>query len=222
MTRRDTIRSGFTIFELMLGMIVTALIAGAAASLLAATAQGWKQSEDAGSASNRVIMTHLRLQKVLRAAKQLGACRSGAIEGTDSAALLIWKADTNLDNKVQFSELALLEHDPGDGKLRCYEVSYPASWTTAQKTAADTPALADDEIYNDASIDSFKAAAYVEATAIAEGISGAEFHKYDGASVTHPRLEYVLNFASGSSTETEYGAVASRSPSTLPTSQGGP
>ena len=125
-------RRGFTVFELMLGMIVTSLVLGASAALLSAVAQGWTQSESAGNGSNRVAMTHIRLQRVLRAAKQLGACRPGSIEGTDSAALLIWKGDANLDNKVQFSELALLEHTPGDGKLRCYEVNYTNSWTDAQ------------------------------------------------------------------------------------------
>jgi hypothetical protein len=206
------------VFELMLGMIVTSLVVGATAALLSAVAHGWTASESAGNGSNRVAMAHIRLQRALRAAKQLGAVRTGSIEGTDSAALLIWKGDANLDNKVQFSELALLEHDPGDGKLRYYEVNYPNNWTDAQKTAADTPDLADDDIYDDSSIDSFKAGTYVEATVLVEYVSGAEFHKYDGASVTRPRFEYLLNFTSGSTTETEYGSVTSRAPTTLPSS----
>jgi type II secretory pathway pseudopilin PulG len=213
---------GFTLFELMLGMMITALITGAVAALLAAVAQGWQQSGEASNSSNIVMMTHLRLQKVVRAAKQLGAVRTGSIEGTDVADVLIWKADTNLDNQVQFSELALLEHTPADGKIRCYEVNYPSDWDDSQKTAADTPALADDVIYDDDSIDSFKAAAYVQATVLASGISGAEFHKYDGSGVKRPRFEYLLNFGSGSGIETEYGSIAVRTPATLPASQGGP
>ena len=203
-------------------MIVTALVTGAVAALLSAVAQGWQQSGESSNSSNIVMQTHLRLQKVIRAAKQLGACRSGSIEGTASASLLIWKADTNLDNKVQFSELGLLQHDPADGKLRYYEVNYPSGWTAAQKTAADTPNLANDAIYDDASIDSFKTLSYVSASVLSRGISGAEFHEYDGASVTRPRFEYLLNFGSGSSIETEYGSVASRTLATLLTSQGGP
>jgi len=214
-------RRGFTIFELMLGMIVTALVTAATAALLSAVAQGWKQSNDAGNGSNIVIQTHLRLQKVIRAAKQLGAVRTGSIEGTNSADVLIWKADTNQDNQVQVSELALLEHTPSDKKLRYYEVVYPSGWTQTQKTAADTPPLANDEIYDDASIDSFKALTYVQATVLSSGISGAEFHKYDSASYTRPTFDYLLNFSSGGATQTEYGTIAVRTPSTLPTSQGG-
>jgi hypothetical protein len=219
--RRTISRRAFTLFELMIGMLVTSLVVGAAAALMSAVAQGWTQSEASGYGSNRVTMTHVRLQRILRAAKQLGAVRSGAIEGTSPADILIWKEDTNLDNKVQFSELALLEHTPADGKLRYYEVNYPSSWTNAQKTAADTPSLADDDIYNDASIDSFKSAAYVESTVLAEHISGAEFSKYDSSSSIRPRFEYLLNFNASGVSETEYGSVSSRAAATRPSSQGG-
>jgi hypothetical protein len=223
-------RRGFTLFELMLGMLVTSLVIGASAALLSAVAQGWTQSEAAGNSTNRVAMTHIRLQRILRAAKQLGAWRAGSIEGTGSASLLIWKGDANLDGRVQFSEVALLEFDPADGKLRYYEVNYPTAWTDAQKTAADTPNLADDEIYDRNGqpdpIVAFKGADYVpppdQATVVAKGISGAEFHKYDSTSTTRPRFEYLLNFTSSDgSIETEYGAVSSRTAATLPSGQTG-
>ena len=228
--RRTSSRCGFTVIELMLGMIVTSLVLGASAALLSAVAAGWTQSEAAGNSSNRVAMTHLRLQRILRSAKQLGAYRAGSIEGTSSASVLIWKEDENLDGKIQFSEVALIEFDPADGKLRYYEVNYPSSWTDAQKTAADTPAMADDEIYDRDSqpdpIEEFKSAAYVptpdQAMVLAQGISGAEFHKYDSTSTTRPRFEYLLNFAAtDGTTETEYGAVTSRTATTLPAGQTG-
>ena len=211
----------------MLGMIVTALVTGAIAAMLSAVAQGWTQSNAAGNSSNRVMMTHLRIQNVLRGVKQLGACRPGTLEGTEAACVLIWKADTNLDYKVQFSELAMLELTPSDGKLRYYEVNYPSSWNSGQVTAADTPALASDDIYRDdvdadppdSAIEDFRDAEYVTATVLAEGISGGEFHKYDGYTTARPRFEYLLNFTTGSTTETEYGSVAVRTPATLPSSK---
>jgi prepilin-type N-terminal cleavage/methylation domain-containing protein len=228
--RRTISPCGFTLVELMIGMLVTSLVVGATAALMSAVAQGWTQSESVGNSSNRVAMTHIRLQRILRSARQLGAYRTGSIEGTSSASVLIWKGDANLDGKIQFSEIALLEFDPSDGKLRYYEVNYPGEWTEAQKAAADTPDMDDDEIYDrDAQpdpIDSFKAAAYVpspdHAMVLAQGISGAEFHKYDSSSTTRPRFEYLLNFTSSNgSTETEYGTVTSRTATTLPAGQNG-
>jgi type II secretory pathway pseudopilin PulG len=214
-------RGGFTLMELVIGMMVTALVTAASAALLSAVAQGWTQSDTAQDNSLAIIQTHMRLQRVLRSAKQLGLCKTGAIEGSSAASILIWKGDANLDSQVQFSELALLEHDPADGVIRYYEVVYPSNWTVAQQAAADTPALANDEIYDESAIDSFKAIAYVQATVLARGVTGAEFHRYDSSTTVRPSLDYVLKFpgSNGSDARLEYGSVTVRTPSTLPSSQ---
>src|SRR5437867_13274754 len=65
---------GFTLVELMIGMIVTALVTGAAAALLSAVAQGWKQSGESSNSSNIVMQTPMRLQTVIGAATRLAAC----------------------------------------------------------------------------------------------------------------------------------------------------
>jgi prepilin-type N-terminal cleavage/methylation domain-containing protein len=212
-------RRGFTLMELTIGMMVTAMVAGASAALLSAVGQGWTQSDSTQDNSLNIVQTHLRIQRVLRGAKQLGLCHAGAIEGSSSAAILIWKADTNLDSQMQFSELALLEHDPADGIIRYYEVVYPSNWTPAQKTAADTPALANDEIYDEGAIDAFKAISYVHATILARGVTGAEFHSFDSSTSLRPSLDYVLKFPNGTDFRLEYGSAAVRTPSTLPSSQ---
>ena len=51
------------------------------------------------------------------------------------------------------------------------------------------------------SIDSFKLLTYCRGTVLSTGISGAEFTKYDGASITRPRFEYLLNFTSSGTTD---------------------
>ena len=50
----------------------------------------------------------------------------------------------------------------------------------------------------------------------AEGIGGMEFRVYDSSTTTRPRLEYLINFMTGSNAETEYGAVTLRTPATRP------
>jgi len=212
--------AGFTLMELMIGMMVTALVTAASAALLSAVGQGWKQSDSTQDDSLSIVQAHLRLQRVLRGAKQIGLCHSGSIEGSSSAAVLIWKADTNLDSQMQFSELALIEHNPSDGIIRYYEVVYPSNWTPAQKAAADTPALANDNIYDETAIDSFKAISYVQSTILARGITGVEFHRYDDGNTVRPTVDYVLKFPlSGGDSRLEYGSAAVRTPSTLPSSQ---
>jgi type II secretory pathway pseudopilin PulG len=225
--RATRARCGFTLIELMLGMVVTTLVMAAIGGVMTAVARGWSQSEDTQATSNITSQTHLRLQRILKAAKQLGACRPGALDGTaaQSAALMIWKADANADGKVQFSELGLIAYEPGatadSSEIRYYEVAYPSTWTLAQKQTADTPALANDEIYKDSDITTFRTMANVRSTVLARSIAGTEFHRADGATVVRPTFEYLLNFQKGSTTELEYGTVAVRTPTTLPASQGG-
>src|SRR5262249_21866611 len=94
-SRLSRSRAGFTLFELVLGMMIPALVTAPSAALLSAVAQGWKASDSSSDNSLTIMQTHQRLQRVLRAAKQIGACRTGAIEGSSSGCVLLWKADTN-------------------------------------------------------------------------------------------------------------------------------
>jgi hypothetical protein len=216
--------AGFTLMELTVGMIVTGLVVMAISALLSAVAQGWEQSGEAQVTSTYRVQTTARMQKVLRGARQLGAVRTGSTDGSLAAgAVMLWAADDNLDNKVQFSELALLVHEGGVGTplgyIAYYDVSYPSSWTAAQKTAADTPALADDEIYNAANIDTFRTLANVNKTILVTNVMGAEFKKIDGVDVTRPTLDYTLKVVKSGLIEFEYGSVSSRTPTTIPVSQ---
>jgi hypothetical protein len=217
-------RAAFTLMELVLGMIVTGLVMTAVSALLSAVAQGWEQSGDAQASSTYRVQAHARVQKILKGAKQIGAVRAGSIDGSyQPAGVMLWAGDANGDNKVQFSELGLMVHEGGvgtsSGYVAYYDVSYPAAWTAAQKTAADTPALADDEIYEDSNIDTFRSLANVRMTLLASNVVGAVFTRTDGVNVVRPTLDYTLKFEKNDTTELEYGAVALRTPTTLPTSQ---
>jgi len=205
---RFQLRSAFTLVELMCGLVVTALIMAAVSGLLTAVAQGWKQSAAIQASTNVTSLTHLRLQRQLKAARLLGACRSGALDNTaaQEAAILFWKGDANLDNKIQFSELALLEYhssgDPNDAQtVRLYQVVWPTGWQAAQKASNDTTIANNNEIFDDGEIATFKAMTYVTYSVIARHIQGAEFHKYDGSTTIRPRLDYMLVYTSG---ETEF------------------
>jgi hypothetical protein len=223
--RPRTRAAGFTLMELTLGMIVTGLVMIAVSALLSAVAQGWTQSGQTQVNSTYRVQAHARMQKILKGAKQIGAVRNGSIDGNLAAAgVMLWASDANLDNKVQFSELGLLVHEgpvgTTGGYIAYYDVSYPSTWTAAQKTTADTPALADDEIYNNSNIDTFRSLAYVRKTVLATNVVGAVFTKTDSVNVTRPTLDYTLKFDKvDADTDLEYGSVALRTPTTLPVSQ---
>jgi type II secretory pathway component PulJ len=224
-------RGAFTLLELMLGMLVTALVMTALAALLGAVSQGWQQSGDAQAQSNVVVQTHVRMQRLLKGVRQIGAYRGGSIDGTavEQAAALLWTQDANGDYQIQLSEMALLEAEMSGEVQNCtikyYTLAYPANWTVEQKNTEDGTAVTDAELYDAASIDWFRSivqgSPYGRATVVARNVVGSEFRKTDGTAVTRPTFNYLLNIQRGDAPETEYGSVTVRTPTTLPAGQNG-
>jgi len=214
-------RGAFTLMELVMGMIVTGLVMSAVAALLSAVAMGWDQSGRTQADSVQRVQAHARVQRILKGVRQLGAVRPGSINGSAAqpAAVMIWKADANGDNKVQFSELALLVHE--SPHVTFYDVAFPSSWSAAQCAAYDNapPELTQDDVYKSTSIDDFRRLTYVRQQRVATNIVGAAFTRTDGAAVTRPSLDYVLKFDKDGEVHVEYGTTAVRTPTTLPVSQ---
>jgi hypothetical protein len=204
--------------------VVIALILGAVAGVLTAVARGWTESEQTQAATSIATQTNLRLQKVLRTARQLGAYQVGSIDGSATgAAIMIWKGDVNDDGQVQFSELALIEHqpsgDPLNAKLVYWDVEFPTNWTATQKQNADST-LSKDSMYDATTFSTFKSMANVTSTTLANRVEGAVFKRIDSSTTVRPMLEYRLRFrlADGSAQDI-YGTTAVRPPATLPASQ---
>ena len=222
-------RRGFTFVELVLGMLVTTLVMGAVAALMSAVAQGWTQSAAVTMTATADAQVHLRLQKILRAARQLGYLRTGALDGSSAAqaAVLIWKGDANLDGVPQYSELAILEYYPSNAAadastIREYQIVWPSSFTAAQKTANDTNVDSADNynaLYGVTLYNALMARPYLAYTIITRNVVGAEFHRIDNANRVRPALEYLVTLQHGTATDTEYGTVAERAPTTLPVAQ---
>ncbi len=216
-------RRGFTFVEMVIGMVVMAMVMGALAAVLSAVAQGWKQSGTVQASTSITSLSHLRLQRDVKPVHLIGAVRTGNTSGQNAAALL-WKADANYDWQVQFSEMALLEYHPSTdatdpNTLRLYQVTWPTGWTPAQQQAADTTLSSTDQIYQDSQIDLFKTLQYVSYVVLARDVTACTINKNDSASTTRPSLDYKITITRGTTSETDLGTVAVRSPSTLPVSQ---
>jgi type II secretory pathway pseudopilin PulG len=204
---------GFTLIELILGMLVTTLVMGAMSAFMLAVGRGWTASDSTQATTNITAQAQLRIQRLLRQARQIGAVRTGALDGsaTSNAAVLYWKGDANSDNKIQHSELALLEYhptaDPNDPQtLRLYQAVLPNG-------TPDTTITDDNEIFTDAEITTFHSFSYVSYTVVARKVNGVEFHKDDATTMPRPTLDYLIVFPSG---ETEFGTVSPRGVNVLP------
>ena len=206
-------------------MAVTVMVVAAAAGVMTAVGRGWQQTESVQLTSSVSTMSALRVQEILRSAKQLGTVHTGSITGypTQGAAVMMWKGDYNSDGKVQFSELAMLEHQPNidgtKGTIVYWDVCFPSSWSSSQKSAADST-MADDCMYGTTVIEDFKSMANVRSTTKASGVAGAVFKKIDSSATVRPQFEYRLKFQRSDGTTTlEYGTVTIRTPATMPAGQ---
>ncbi len=79
--------------------------------------------------------------------------------------------------------------------------------------------LADDAIYSDSEIDTFKAMSNVAATPEVTGLTAVQFHRIDSASTVRPALEYVLTFEEDGESIVKYGRTTCRDAAELPASQ---
>jgi hypothetical protein len=217
-------------------MMVTALVLAAIGGLMTSVARGWQQSTSTQDDANSTFILHLRMERLFRTARQLGAYRVGTIEGGggEESAILFWKGDANGDGVMNYSEVALLEHHTGatraDDQLCLYQIQFPSNMTQAAKDAWDAPDPSEstDWIYDkngNSAIDEFKNLQYFNPTPtiLARYVTGCECHVSDGSSVARPVFSYLVNLQKdgSQSTETEYGTVALRDPAALPSSQGG-
>jgi len=110
-------RAGTTLVEVLLALTVTSLVAAAVAALLFSTSYGTSSHDDMRDVlvSNEVAAT--RLGAALRASKMVLA------KGDNY--LVLWMADTEVNDEPDLSELRRVERDPATNELRSYRA--PAS-----------------------------------------------------------------------------------------------
>ena len=200
-----TARRGFTLVELCMGLVVTMLVAGALSAFAYATGEGWAHSESSQSlfvAGNQVTA---RIQKIISLSRQVGLVRLGSADGSATgAAIMLWKADTNNDSKISFSEVALIQHNTSTGELWYYEANPP--------TAADDWLASTNFITNSSAPETFKALTYVSGKKLAKNVRGAQFVVMNsGSHSQRPIFEFTLNFTRGTFASTLYGTATVRS-----------
>jgi Tfp pilus assembly protein PilW len=223
--RNIRLRAGLTFVELMIGLVITSMVAAAVGAVMVSTGQGWTASQTSQQNSALTSQSILRIQKILRSAKQIGTTRTGSISSNpaQTAAVMLWKGDVNSDGKIQFSELAMIEHhydsaDADNCTILYWDVSFPSAWTTAAKQAADST-MADNCIYDANVIETFKTMANVHSTVSATNVINAQFKRIDSSSKVRPLFEYAFKFQRDGVTTIKYGTTTLRTPTTMPAGQ---
>ncbi len=106
---------GFTLIELMVGLMISAIIMSAVASFAYAFSTGNESTKNISEKQAQVRIATLRIAELIKHCKLI--CSASSTE------LAIWRADDNDDNQINAGELVYLEMGNGKDYVRLLEFS---------------------------------------------------------------------------------------------------
>lgn len=212
------LRSGLTLAELVLGMLVVALVGAAVSAVAMAVSTSWQQSQVGSGTTLSETRAGNYIEHVLRGSLAIGTWRAGSVDSpaaSTSALAMIWRGDRNGDRCIQVEELALIQHDVVNSQLILYAADYP----DAASRAAYNATLANSFLTDPTAAESFKSKAFIVPQTIARRVTGAQFNVINRDSTTvRPTLEFILKHqsADGTTSTVQYGSASLRSAATQP------
>jgi Tfp pilus assembly protein FimT len=223
---RSISRDGFTLAELVVGLMITALVGAGVLAISTAVAAGWKATEASQHEQMATARTMRVVQGLVRQSRLTGYWQAGSLDTVTSspATLMIWRDDGNGDGRIQTEEVVLLQHEPSSKRLLLYEVAFA---NTEQRTANN---LTWDNawFYASNTTDEFKGQPFVRARVVATDVSGASLCVVNESDqVQRPSVEFQLRFAGSAFATADpdapqepdrrfYGTATLRTPATRP------
>ncbi|MCY2953343.1 MAG: prepilin-type N-terminal cleavage/methylation domain-containing protein [Planctomycetota bacterium] len=209
-------RRGFTLTELLLGIVISSMTLGALAALAMAVGQEWENSapkywQNPNATPIRVssYQSTARIENIIKHARYLGWAGVKS-DGSGSAAFL-WMNDDVRSGEVNLCEVVLLDYVAATGILTMYQVPTTASNATDNLTFP--------RINSENRVAEFKARSNVPESAKVVLRNVVRFVPAAcnvSDATMRPSLEYVLEVRAGSRNRCEYRAVGLRSPSDQP------
>src|SRR5947207_1695392 len=130
---RHKSRGGFTLVELMMGLLVMSIIFAALAGLALAMSNGWSATASQDSLQVARRQTSTQMYYNVRSAKYIGAATadnsntSGGSVAGQGAVVIFWKGDKDPGKIMYAYEIAVIEHDIPSSTLRLYQLPQTAS-----------------------------------------------------------------------------------------------
>jgi prepilin-type N-terminal cleavage/methylation domain-containing protein len=121
--------TGFTIAEMLMALTVASVIALAAGGMATGLSYSYQHQDDYRQSVQDASGVVREVQSLVSKAQ--------LITGAWGTAVAVW-TDANADMKASLSELTLLQYDSTAKTLAETKLIFPAGWTQAQITAADT------------------------------------------------------------------------------------
>jgi hypothetical protein len=162
MKHTATPRCAMTLLELMIGLSITALIAGAISGMMSAVSTGLVSGRDHRATMIRAAAAQARLSAYLAPGRCLLEVRPDQV--------VLWLGDDRADDRVQASEVRWIRHNPMAGTLEVHAVRFPSAWTAATRDL-ENQTLSADAAW-DTVLSSYAARGLVDRLTLVDGLSG--------------------------------------------------
>ena len=207
--RRNS-RGGFTLVELMMGLLVMSIIFAALAGLALAMSNGWSATSSQDSLQVARRQTSTQMYYNVRSAKFIGAAtadNSNTSGGstTQGAVVIFWKGDKDPGTVMYAYQIAVIEHDIATSTLRLWQLPQTASGAMTEFKGCDVDDSSD--------VDKFKKMNGVTCQVIGRNVSSVSFKMLPVTSTRQSQmLEFQIRYKSGEQEQLEYGTATVRVP----------
>jgi hypothetical protein len=209
--RRAKAAGAFTIVELCIGLMITAMVLSALASFMLATGKTWT---DSGSDRREVIIGWQGAQhlvQIVQQARLIPSVMPGSLTSSTSspAGVILWRNDDNGDGEIEYSELELICADPNSDGTWTLNLYSPSLSLGSLDAVWDYSVLT-----NPASIALLKP--LMTATPLVRGLTGVHVDMQNSAT-QRPLVEFALAIpGAGGATQVVYISAACRAPLAAP------
>src|SRR5580765_4048789 len=107
---RNKSPGGFTLVELMMGLLVMSIVFAALAGLAVAMSNGWRATEAQDSLQVARRQTSTQMYYNIRSAKFIGAATADNSGASQGAAVIFWKGDKDPGKTMYAWQVAVIEH----------------------------------------------------------------------------------------------------------------
>jgi hypothetical protein len=200
-----------TLVELVIGLVITGMVATAVGSLVTAVGSAWQAGDATTAEQMGTFQAETTLDRQIRPARYVGlACgRSGTGTNAINPSVLFWRVDDDGDTFADAYEITLLEQDPATATLRI--------WTLPASSADGRIRYTVAAMANAANLATFKKLRGCASTVLLTGVTAANFAVCNGADASQgPSIEYTLTLSRGGQTKNLYGTVTLRAPGQNP------
>jgi prepilin-type N-terminal cleavage/methylation domain-containing protein len=210
----------FTLIELMIGLVITAMVMAAMAAVMTSVAEGWQAGSVSQSTQMQANQIYTRVQKILSGAKYVIL----PTNGSSGSSIIFWANDNLIaDSTVEAGEIGLITWDSTTQSLYLYEA--PSNLTGGQLAAAETQLdWSSLQTLTPATVESWT---YMQQTPLggpgttgnanALQVTSANFYVTGLTSANQlPIVEFSLGFSKNGQAVTLYSSTTLRGPSTQP------